>query len=481
VFLRVEAKRRGVTFESVTDPQADSDEGRLVTYIAGYAAKVERRALIARTQAGVRARVESGKRLVGCKPPYGYRWAEDRDATGRLIKGRLTVDPVTAPTVRRIFAEAAAGKNIRKIAGALTADGIPTPNPARKQPHTGPGWAFNTIYSLLRNPVYAGISVAFRRRAVPPQAGGALKTSTVFRPETDWVRLPDDTAPALIEPELWDQVQDRLARGRARSERSAVPKKDALCRGGIARCGYCGNAMHVNRSNWGVKYRCQNESRIEACGKGQSIDAAYVDRIVWSSARHCLSTPSALTKVAEALVSGESTTDLTMIDHELRAISGQEQRLANAIAAADSDSAAEVLVRKLNELSNQRERLQQERFTAQNQAAAREAARRGFEQLQEQFLEILENIDALDYDGKRDALERLGMGVEVRRNEPGVHRLIITANPNRDASGRALELMSVRNRLPSDSGAISVGNESVLSTAGYGPAPRVYALREGAP
>ena len=237
--------------------------------------------------------------------------------------------------------------------------------------------------------------------------------------------------------------------------------------------------MHVNRSNWGVKYRCQNESRIEVCGKGHSINAAYVDRFVWSSARYCLRNPTALTKVAETLACDEPTTDLAILDQELTGISRQEQRVADAIAAASSNAAADVLVRKLNELASQRERLQQERLAAQNQLAARDAARRGFEQLQGQFLHILDNIDALDYDGKRDVLERLGMRVEVRRKEPGVHRLIITADPNRDASARALDLMSVRSQFASDSGAESDNEKTLSSTAAPGVtvSGRIFAMR----
>jgi len=176
----------------------------------------------------------------------------------------------------------------------------------------------------------------------------------------------------------------------------------------------------------------------------------------------------ALTKVAETLASEQSTTDLAVIEQELRTIARQELRIADAIAAADSSAAADVLVRKLNELAQQRDRLQQEQVNAQNQAVAREAARRGFEQLQEQFRHMLENIDDLDYDGKRDILEQLGMRVEVHRDEPGVHRLIITADPNRDASARALDLMSVRSRSPSDPAISSSKSETLLSTAEHG-------------
>ena len=159
------------------------------------------------------------------------------------------------------------------------------------------------------------------------------------------------------------------------------------------------------------------------------------------------------------------------VDQELRGISQQEQRVADASATAHSNASAEALVRKLNELASQRERRQRERLTAQNQAAARDAARQGFGQLREQFLHILENVDSLNYDGKRDVLERLGMHVEVRRREPGTHRLIITADPNRDASARANNLMAERTASSSGNDSLPEKGGTLLSTVRDGRFP----------
>ncbi len=68
IYLRVDAKRSGVFYESVTDPVDDTPEGSLLDFVAGYVAYKERAAIIRRTVEGRAARVRSGKRLVRCKP-----------------------------------------------------------------------------------------------------------------------------------------------------------------------------------------------------------------------------------------------------------------------------------------------------------------------------------------------------------------------------------------------------------------------------
>jgi len=68
IYLRVDAKRSGVFYESVTGPVDVTPEGSLPDFVAGYVAYKERAAIIRRTVEGRAARVRSGKRLVRCKP-----------------------------------------------------------------------------------------------------------------------------------------------------------------------------------------------------------------------------------------------------------------------------------------------------------------------------------------------------------------------------------------------------------------------------
>lgn len=115
VYLRVEAKRRGVTYVSVTDPMEDTPEGRLVDYIAGYAASVERRSFMRRSAKAREARVRAGKRLVGCKPPYGYLWTDEVDDKGRSVMADLR--PVR---LRRLLTQRELAERVGLTAPALS-------------------------------------------------------------------------------------------------------------------------------------------------------------------------------------------------------------------------------------------------------------------------------------------------------------------------------------------------------------------------
>ena len=88
--------------------------------------------------AGIRARVTSGKPLVGCKPPYGYVWATPRSQTGpRSGDGTRGPPDLRLGTGRSLAANdrqpsRGAGYSLPDRAGALDAAG-----PARTAPATG--------------------------------------------------------------------------------------------------------------------------------------------------------------------------------------------------------------------------------------------------------------------------------------------------------------------------------------------------------
>src|SRR5215217_5615593 len=71
-----EADHVGVEVHFVTEPLDGSDEGQLIRFVRGYAAKVEHEKIKERTQRGKLAKVQDGKHLPGRCPPYGYRWTD---------------------------------------------------------------------------------------------------------------------------------------------------------------------------------------------------------------------------------------------------------------------------------------------------------------------------------------------------------------------------------------------------------------------
>jgi site-specific DNA recombinase len=67
---------------------------------------------------GKRQKARGGETIGSGTPPYGYRYSADRRS--------LEVDPVTMPTVRRIFEMVADGQTLYGISNTLNAEGVPT-------------------------------------------------------------------------------------------------------------------------------------------------------------------------------------------------------------------------------------------------------------------------------------------------------------------------------------------------------------------
>jgi len=129
----------GIALRSVTEPidTATPMGGVMFAILAGMAGQ-ERQAITERTLARRKAKAATGG-FAGGEAPLGY----ERDKEG----GLATVE-AEADTVRRIFAMRAAGSSLREIAGALTADGVPTKR--------GGKWHAATVSYVLDNPKYRG-------------------------------------------------------------------------------------------------------------------------------------------------------------------------------------------------------------------------------------------------------------------------------------------------------------------------------------
>jgi len=238
-----EAEHASVLWVSATEDIDNSPTGKILRAVIGGMAELERLKIAERTTRGKRARVESGKYNVGCRAPYGYRW----DSEG---KERLATDPVTTPTVRRIFDTIAAGGSARQMALALTRDGVPTPS------GRGTAWHVSTIRAILNHPVYVGDARAFRWSKSKHRG----KHSQILKPADQHVLLPN-AAPALVSPEVAAAAQAQIAVNMKNAIRNNRRPTAALLRAGYARCGYCGNVLRVLNGKGGTYYRCNTTSR----------------------------------------------------------------------------------------------------------------------------------------------------------------------------------------------------------------------------
>ena len=166
--------------------------------------------------------------------------------------GTRTINETEAAVVRRIFEEAAAGRQYTDIARGLTADGIP--------PFSAAKWTTSTLVGtaargkgLLRNPIYRGRLYFGRTYNVRNPATGRRETR--WRPQSEWevVEVPHL---AIVTPELWDSVQAVLAAKRSarkpyhRSRRASSQPAVSYITSGRLWCADCGGRVTTAHSGY---------------------------------------------------------------------------------------------------------------------------------------------------------------------------------------------------------------------------------------
>lgn len=254
------AEERGLRLVTANgEADLSTDGGRLFARIKASVARgeIERK--------GERQRLAARQRADRGRPPAGVR------LTGYTTKGE-TVE-AEAELVREVFARFAAGDSLRSLARWLESTSVPTRN--------GGAWHPSSVRTMLLNPRYAGRAIY--QGEVTGRAGA-------------WE--------AIVEEDLYDAVQTRLADPRRKLNRMGTDRK--YLGSGLYRCGTCGGAV---RSWSGARYRCAN-----AC---HSRSQGPVDEYVLALVRALLARPD----VARAMrpEDGERAAQLAAESRRLRA------------------------------------------------------------------------------------------------------------------------------------------------------------------
>lgn len=195
------------------------------------------------------------------KLPYGYMWNEDRT--------NIIPNEATAPFVRSIFAWKLEGLSIPQILDRLEAANAPIPETLQRVDDNMDGvntvcWSKSTIFSILKNPAYAGdFAVGRSRKAI--YAG--IKETQIKNPE-EWY-ITSNAHEGLVSREVFQAVQRILEQ--ASDERKKKMEKSKAIReslidlfDGRIFCADCQQRMYFHRhkidkdkrGRWLAYYEC---------------------------------------------------------------------------------------------------------------------------------------------------------------------------------------------------------------------------------
>jgi site-specific DNA recombinase len=251
VIIFDELENHQVAIEGVSESVDSSELGRLISYIRGYASKIEVAKIRERTMRGRMQMVKKGQQPGG-KALYGYQLAEGKH---QIIEEKATI-------VRLIFKWLAEDAlTLRGCQVRLTKQGIPSPDGARI-------WRNSTVYRIATDKAYTGdwcFAKTFKKDKL-----------NCPRPKDEWMHF---SIPAIITKEVFELAQMTITKNRAFGRRNT--KREYLL-GGLLVCGKCGKRYNGRDVRGKTIYRCKSRNQgilSEHCDsttlKAERIEPGY--------------------------------------------------------------------------------------------------------------------------------------------------------------------------------------------------------------
>ncbi|MFC1871957.1 recombinase family protein, partial [Chloroflexota bacterium] len=336
VILMQELEKHEISLEAATETVDNSEVGKLVFYIKGYAAKLDAERRRDATGRGKRAMLNSGRLPQGTGIGiYGYKWSVEE-------KKRIPLEH-EAKIVQRMFEMVASGVSYFKIARTLNEASVPT--------KSGKKWEARSVSRIVRNPAYMGLTYFGMTEGKEHRA-----TS-----KESWQVLPNVT-PAIISKELFEQTQAILDKSRELRPGKAQHEYPLT---GFAVCGYCGKPLagHCLRGNYRY-YHCSGAyataSRKKICN-ARYIKADWLENIVWKKVKSVLNNPELLlaevkkqTDLEQSQVSiGTLEKEIRSLTRKMKGYTGQERRLMNILRL--DIATPDIVLDELNQMKKERE------------------------------------------------------------------------------------------------------------------------------
>jgi site-specific DNA recombinase len=429
-----ECNRAGVELVFVSEPLDSSREGALIRYVKGYASSIEREKIRERTMRGKHTRLAQGKVQNWGFPPYGYRWSESKDT-------RVIYDPEAA-IVRRMYRMVAEdGLGLVALARRLNAEGVPSPGTGKYKERGDqwePHWGQSQVSRILRRPDYKGDGYALLCKP------GKKKGQVVSREQDEKILLPAGSVPAIVSPELWQAVQERINDHRTRY----VGRGNLYLLSGFIFCAVCGRPMSHEVENGRRRiYRCSSRVTFEGrcaavsvradnkmprdkfprndLGQVMQVDEATrrdlstipgVESWGWDQVSRILQDPSLIAKELERRrevgVDSVLVDDLSSARHSLDKIDQQQARLVRKFSESENESFPwELVQREIENLEVHKKQLQSTVGELEARIERDECTRQQLDSLQAYCARVGLNLSGFDLTQKRFALDALGVRV----------------------------------------------------------------------
>lgn len=435
-----------VTPFSATENIDATPEGQLFVIIRSYFAQIERAKIKDRTESGRADIIGKGQLLHGGFAKFGYRYSEsEKRAKDRGRRVRV-IDEEAAETVRLVFRLASErGMSASGIAKYLNTLGVETQHGYRarkgiirfkKGPRNRtPKWTACSVLLILKDATYTGASFINRNKVVGKCKTGAFKMGPV--PREEWLTLPDDITPPLVDPEVFAAIQEGIGDKTRRTERTRNGRRPYLLRG-MCWCASCGRKMYcdVESTAQHPVYRCRRirydrePSFLERECKGMRMKASFIEARAWEALVGLLVEPGRLdAAIATMADTGDEERLRRDVDagvEAMRQAEGDHEMLYGEWLAAKRQKHDRLAERLRADYLRQEEIIEAYRKTVAEYKVKLQA-RTSPERIASNFRTRFERIAAgiregdLTWQEKRDALEAAGCRVEGNGYEADIY------------------------------------------------------------
>lgn len=400
--LSDEIERAGAKLIFVTEELDSTPEGKLMQSVRGYVAEVERQKIRERCVRGKRQKALSGRVVRSGTDLYGYTHDSERGA-------RVICD-AEAQTVRWMYYWVIENVPTREIIRRLNNDGIPAPSVGKRNFKDGrmAYWGRGAIMRILTDPSYKGQAFAWRWKS------SGKRNCNIRRPGSEWIPLPPEACPAIVTPEVWEAVQEKLKNNRGDETRNN--SRPDLLRGRV-HCSVCGRKMRGDseRGNYRV-YRCSSRATPHGpCGSSR-IPAADCEALIWRNIQSILEDPAIIAaEIERRRALGEDSmtqvrADLDAARGQLSRVKGELKRLVSRAASADEDL-WQMFEKEIGAKREVKKRLEATVASAEARLAAEDADAANLVALSAYAARVRSRLTSFSFAEKRLALEALDVKV----------------------------------------------------------------------
>lgn len=326
-----ELEEKSIEVVFIQEPQAHTDEEKVLQGIKGVFFEYERAKIRERTRRGRLHLAKQGK-LVGHEAPFGYRYVRpDHNKEERWYE----ILEEEAKVIHMIFKWVGnEGCSLTEVRRRLHEKQIKTRNGNKTI------WSNSTLSRLLRRTDYIGKSFYNKTLSVVPQNPRnngykrMKKTGRIYKPQEEWLPI---AVPSIVDDDLFYRTQEQLKNNAFFSKRN---QKFPYLLSGLLFCG-CGCGARMAGDGQG-KYRYyRSTDRIKKFPEKRtctalSVPVGKIEKLVWNKIVEFLNNPRLVLKqlkdIENKKIKEHEQLKNSFLDMEKRVekINIEEERIATA-------------------------------------------------------------------------------------------------------------------------------------------------------